>query len=191
MAVHPEDERFQRFIGKKVIVPLLNREIPVIADEYVTMEFGTGALKITPAHDPNDYTIGLNHGLEMINVLDTSARMNENAGPYQGMDRFECRKKIWEDMRAAGLVIKEQPYTMNVPKSQRSGEIVEPMISTQWFIAIKPLAEKALEAVRDGRTRIIPERFTKIYYNWMENIRDWCISRQLWVGSPYPSVVLR
>ena len=186
VAVHPEDERFQRFIGKKVIVPLLNREIPVIADEYVTMEFGTGALKITPAHDPNDYTIGLNHGLEMINVLDTSARMNENAGPYQGMDRFECRKKIWEDMRAAGLVIKEQPYTMNVPKSQRSGEIVEPMISTQWFIAIKPLAEKALEAVRDGRTRIIPERFTKIYYNWMENIRDWCISRQLWWGHRIP-----
>jgi len=186
VAVHPEDERFQQFIGKKVIVPLLNRKIPVIADEYVTMEFGTGALKITPAHDPNDYTIGLNHGLEMINVLDTSARMNENAGPYQGLDRFECRKKIWEDMRAAGLVIKEQPYIMNVPKSQRSGEIVEPMISTQWFISIKPLAEKALEAVRDGRTRIIPERFTKIYYNWMENIRDWCISRQLWWGHRIP-----
>ncbi|HNR02982.1 MAG TPA: valine--tRNA ligase [Anaerolineaceae bacterium] len=186
VAVHPQDERYQQFIGRKVVVPILQREIPVIADEYVSMEFGTGALKITPAHDPNDYTIGLNYGLEMISILDTSARMNENAGPYQGLDRFECRKKIWEDMRAAGLVIKEQPYTLNVPKSQRSGEIVEPMISTQWFIAIKPLAEKALDAVKDGRTRIVPERFTKIYYNWMENIRDWCISRQLWWGHRIP-----
>lgn len=186
VAVHPEDKRYQRFIGKEVLVPILNRRIPVISDEYVTMEFGTGALKITPAHDPNDYTIGQNHHLEMINILDLSAHMNENAGPYQGLDRFECRKKLWEDMRAIGLVIKEQPYTLNVPRSQRGGEIIEPMISTQWFIAIKPLADKALQAVKDGRTRIVPDRFTKIYNNWMENIRDWCISRQLWWGHRIP-----
>jgi valyl-tRNA synthetase len=186
VAVHPNDERYQKFIGKEVLVPILNRRIPVIADEYVDRAFGTGALKITPAHDPNDYTIGQNHGLESINILTPAAQMNENAGSYAGMDRFDCRKKLWEDMRTAGLVIKEQPYTLNVPRSQRGGEIIEPMISTQWFVKIQPLADKALAAVKEGRTRIVPERFTKVYYNWLENIRDWCISRQLWWGHRIP-----
>jgi len=186
VAVHPEDDRYRAYVGRKALVPMLGREIPVIADEYVDREFGTGALKITPAHDPNDYVIGQRHGLEMINIMDQEARINENGGPYQGLDRFEARKRLWEDMRAAGLVIKEEPYQMNVPRSQRGGEVIEPMISTQWFVNMKPLAERALEAVRQGRIQIVPERFTKIYYNWLENIQDWCISRQLWWGHRIP-----
>ncbi|MEJ5201903.1 MAG: valine--tRNA ligase [Anaerolineales bacterium] len=186
VAIHPEDERYQKYLGRKVIVPILGRQIPVIADEYVDREFGTGALKITPGHDPNDYRIGQVHGLEVISVLDEYARINQNGGPYAGLDRFECRKKIWEDMRSAGLVIREEPYMLNVPRSQRGGEIVEPMVSTQWFVRIKPLAKAALAAVRDGRIRIIPDRFTKVYYNWLENIQDWCISRQLWWGHRIP-----
>ncbi len=186
VAVHPEDERYQKFIGRKVIVPMLNREVPVIADEYVDRAFGTGALKITPAHDPNDYTIGQKHKLEFISIFDTTAHVTAVGGPYAGLERFECRKKLWEDMRAAGLVIKEQPYTLNVPRTQRGGEIVEPMISTQWFVTIKPLAEKALDAVRKGEIKIVPEYYTKVYYNWLENIEDWCISRQLWWGHRIP-----
>jgi valyl-tRNA synthetase len=186
VAVHPEDDRYRKFVGKTVLVPILGRQIPVISDTYVDREFGTGALKITPAHDPNDYTIGENHKLEMISVLDQSARINENGGPYAGMDRFDCRKKIWTDMREAGLVIREQPYKINVPRSQRGGEIVEPMISTQWFIRIQPLADAALEAVRSGKIKFVPEHFTKVYYNWLENIQDWCISRQLWWGHRIP-----
>jgi valyl-tRNA synthetase len=186
VAVHPDDDRYKKFIGRKVLVPILKREIPVIADDYVDREFGTGALKITPAHDPNDYTIGARHKLESISILDQTARVNENGGPYAGLDRFDCRKKIWADMKQAGLVIKEEPYKLNVPRSQRGGEIVEPMISTQWFLKIQPLAEAALKAVRDGEITIVPERFTKVYYNWLENIQDWCISRQLWWGHTIP-----
>ena len=186
VAVHPEDERYQKFIGKNVIVPILGREIPVIADEYVTREFGTGALKITPGHDPNDYEIGARHNLGILSVLDKEARVNEHGGPYQGQDRFECRKNLWADMRAAGLVIKEEEHLHQIPRSQRGGEIIEPMVSTQWFVQIRPLAEKAIAAVRDGRITIVPERFSKVYYNWMENIQDWCISRQLWWGHRIP-----
>ena len=186
VAVHPEDPRYQQYIGKLVRVPMLGREIPVIADEYVDREFGTGALKITPAHDPNDYAIALKHNLPMINILTKAAAINENGGQYAGQDRYVCRKQIWADMAAAGLVIKEEPYMLNVPRSQRGGEIVEPMISTQWFVKIQPLAEAGLAAVRDGRIQIVPERFTKIYYNWLENIQDWCISRQLWWGHRIP-----
>jgi valyl-tRNA synthetase len=186
VAVHPEDPRYSKYVGRKAIVPILGREIPVIADDYVDREFGTGALKITPGHDPNDYAIGQRHHLATISVLDQAARVNDQGGPYAGLDRFEARKKLWEDMRAAGLVVKEEPYMLNVPRSQRGGEIVEPMISTQWFVRIQPLAEAALNAVRDGRIRIVPERFTKVYYNWLENIEDWCISRQLWWGHRIP-----
>src|SRR5690242_8808951 len=186
VAVHPEDERFKKYIGKMVIVPILNREIPVIADEYVSMEFGTGALKITPGHDPNDYAIAQRHNLPIISMLDAEAKVNENGGPYQGQDRFEARTNFWSDMKKAGLVIKTEPYRTTIPRSQRGGEIVEPMISTQWFVTIEPLAKAALAAVRDGRIRIVPERFEKTYFNWLENIKDWCISRQLWWGHRIP-----
>jgi valyl-tRNA synthetase len=186
VAVHPDDERYKKYIGRKAVVPILNREIPVIADEYVSMDFGTGALKITPGHDPNDYAIAQRHNLPVISVLDTAARINENGGPYQGQDRFEAREKLWSDMKKAGLVIKTEPYLTTIPRSQRGGEIVEPMISTQWFVTIEPLAEAGLDAVRDGRIKIVPERFEKIYFNWLENIKDWCISRQLWWGHRIP-----
>ena len=186
VAVHPEDERYQKFIGRQVLVPILERRIPVIADAYVDRQFGGGALKVTPAHDPNDYEIAQRHGLELINILNRDITINENGGPYAGLHRDECRQRIWEDMRAQGLVIKEEPYTINVPRSQRGGEIIEPMISEQWFVAIQPLAEKAIAAVRDGRIRIVPDYFTKVYFNWMENIQDWCISRQLWWGHRIP-----
>ena len=186
VAVHPEDERYKKYIGKTAVVPVLGREIPVIADEYVSMEFGTGALKITPGHDPNDYDIAQRHNLPIISMLDKEAKVNENGGQYQGQDRFDGRKNIWADMKEAGLVIKSEPYQTTIPRSQRGGEIIEPMISEQWFVQIDPLAKKALDAVKNGDIKIVPERFEKTYYNWMENIKDWCISRQLWWGHRIP-----
>jgi valyl-tRNA synthetase len=186
VAVHPEDERFKKFIGKTAIVPMLGREIPIIADEYVSMEFGTGALKITPGHDPNDYDIAHRHGLPIISMLDKEAKVNEHGGKYQGLDRFEARKQLWADMKEAGLVIREEKYVTTIPRSQRGGEIVEPMISEQWFVKIESLAQAGLDAVKDGRIKIVPERFEKTYYNWLENIKDWCISRQLWWGHRIP-----
>ena len=186
VAVHPEDERYRHLIGKTCLVPMLNRSIPIIHDTYVDREFGTGALKITPGHDPNDFLIGQRHGLQIINVLNKDATMNENAGPYQGLDRFECRQKLWADMEAAGLTLEVKPHQMQVPRSQRGGEIIEPMVSAQWFVRMEPLAAQGLDAVRSGEIRIIPERFTKVYYHWLENIRDWCISRQLWWGHRIP-----
>lgn len=186
VAVHPEDERFAKFVGKKVLVPSLGREIPVVADDYVEKEFGTGALKITPGHDPHDYEIGVRHNLELINIMNNDATLNENAGPYAGMERFKARKAIWADMQAEGLVIKEEDYQMNVPRSQRGGEIIEPLISTQWFVKMDGLAEAAAKAVNNGEIQFVPERYTKVFLNWMNNIQDWCISRQLWWGHRIP-----
>lgn len=187
VAVNPNDERFKDFIGKTALVPMLNREIPIIADDYVDISFGTGALKVTPAHDFNDFTLREKHLLEMINILNKDASLNENAGQYVGLDRFDARKKLWADMEAAGLTIKTQPYTTRIPRSQRGGEVVEPMVSYQWFVKMDAIAEKALNAVRNGEIKIVPERFTKVYYHWLENIQDWCVSRQLWWGHRIPA----
>ena len=186
VAVHPDDQRYAKFVGKKVLVPILGREIPVVADDYVTKEFGTGALKITPGHDPHDYEIGQRHHLELINIMNKDATLNENAGKYEGMERFKARKAIWADMEEAGLVIKVEPYMMKVPRSQRGGEIVEPLVSSQWFVKMDSLAAKAAESVNNGDIKFVPERFTKVFLSWMENIQDWCISRQLWWGHRIP-----
>lgn len=187
VAVNPEDKRYQEVIGKKVILPVVRREIPVIGDPYVDIEFGTGCLKITPAHDFNDFEIGLKHDLEQIKVIDEAGRMNENAGPYGGMDRFECREKIVEDFERDGVLLKTEDYRHVVGHCYRCKTIVEPNLSLQWFVRTKPLAKAAIEAVRDRRTRIIPEVWEKTYFEWMENIRDWCISRQIWWGHRIPA----
>ena len=186
VCVHPEDERYKKFIGRKVKVPFMDRDIPVISDEYVDKEFGTGALKVTPAHDPNDYELGKKHHLDMIKIMNKDASINENGGRYQNLDRFQCRKQIWEDMEAAGLAISKESHQQRIPRSQRGGEIIEPMVSSQWFLKMHGMAEKAIKAVRSKEVTIIPDRFEKIWYNWLENIHDWCISRQLWWGHQIP-----
>ncbi len=187
VAVNPEDGRYQSVIGEKIILPVIHREIPVIADRYVDIEFGTGCLKITPAHDFNDFEIGLNHRLEQIKVIDEVGRMNENAGPYQGLDRFECRNQVVEDFERDGVLIKVEDYRHMVGHCYRCKTIVEPNLSLQWFVKTKPLAKTAIESVRDGRTRIIPVVWEKTYFEWMENIKDWCISRQIWWGHRIPA----
>ncbi len=187
VAVHPADERYRHLIGRRAYVPILEREIPVIADEHVDMEFGTGALKVTPGHDFDDYELGQKHGLTLLNILNKDASMNANAGKYAGLDRYDCREQLWADMDAADLVIKTEAYTTRIPRSQRGGEVVEPMMSTQWYVRIQPLADKAIAAVREGRIKIVPERFEKIYFHWLENIQDWCVSRQLWWGHRIPA----
>ena len=187
VAVNPEDERYSDLIGKTVILPLMDREIPVIADSYVDKEFGTGVVKIPPAHDPNDFEVGLRHDLQQIRVMDDRAVMNENAGKYAGMERYEARKRIVEDLRELGLLEKIENHSHNVGTCYRCDTVIEPILSRQWFVKMKPLAEPAIEAVRNGTIKFVPERFSKIYFNWMENIQDWCISRQLWWGHRIPA----
>ncbi len=186
VAVNPADPRYAGVVGKRVLLPVLGRPIPVVADDDVAAEFGTGALKITPGHDPNDFETGERHGLPIVNILNPDGTLNEEAGPYAGFDRYEARKAIVEQLEREELLEKVEPHTHSVGHCQRSGDAVEPIVSMQWFVRIQPLAEPALAAVRDGRIRIVPERFVRVYENWMENIRDWCISRQLWWGHRIP-----
>jgi valyl-tRNA synthetase len=186
LAVHPDDERYMAYLGKMALVPILDRPIPVIADDYVDMSFGSGALKVTPGHDPNDFEIGQRHDLAVVSVMNKDATMSDAAGPYAGLDRFECRERLWADMEVAGLTIRKEAYTISVPRSQRGGEIIEPMVSKQWFVNAKPQADMALDAVRRGRIKIVPERFVKVWENWLENIQPWCVSRQLWWGHRIP-----
>ena len=187
VAVHPDDERYKDLVGKTVILPIMNKEIPIIADEFVEKEFGTGAVKLTPAHDPNDYQAALKHNLEIIPVFDEEFKMNNLVPEYKGMDMYEAREKIVERLQKEGYLVKIEDYTHNVGKCYRCHHTIEPHISEQWFVKMEPLAKPAIEAVRTGKVEFVPERFDKIYYNWMENIQDWCISRQLWWGHRIPA----
>ena len=187
VAVNPEDEKFKHLIGKTCILPIMNREIPIVGDEYCEIGFGTGAVKMTPAHDPNDFEVGLRHNLEIIRVLNDDGTVNENGGKYQGMDRYACRKAIVADLEAEGYLVKVEPYSHNVGTCYRCHNDVEPLISAQWFVKMEPLAKEAIRVVNDGTIKFVPERFTKTYINWMENVHDWCISRQLWWGHQIPA----
>ncbi len=187
LAVHPEDERYKDIIGKKVILPLVNKEIPVVADEYVEMDFGTGVVKITPAHDPNDFLVGQRHDLPVITIMDGAGNINENGGKYQGLSMMEARKQIVKDLEEGGYLLKVEPIKHNVGTCHRCHTPVEPRVSTQWFVKMESMAKPAIEAVRQKKIKIIPERLEKVYYNWMENIKDWCISRQIWWGHRIPA----
>ena len=187
VAVNPEDEKFKHLIGKKCILPIMNREIPIVGDEYCEIGFGTGAVKMTPAHDPNDFEVGLRHNLEVIRVIADDGTINENGGPYNGMDRYECRNAIVKDLEEQGYLVKTEPYSHNVGTCYRCHNDVEPLISAQWFVKMAPLAKEAIRVVEDGTIKFVPERFTKTYINWMENVHDWCISRQLWWGHQIPA----
>lgn len=187
VAVNPQDERYKDVVGKTLILPLVHREIPVVADDYVEMDFGTGVVKITPAHDPNDFEVGLRHNLEVINVLTPDAKITDDYPKYAGMDRYEARKAIVEDLKAEGALVEIEDYSHNVGTCYRCGTTVEPRVSKQWFVKMKPLAGPAIDAVKNGDTRFIPQRFEKVYFHWLENIRDWCISRQLWWGHRIPA----
>ncbi len=187
VAVNPKDERYSDLVGKTLILPILNREIPIIADDYVELEFGTGAVKITPAHDPNDFEVGLRHNLEVIRVIDDGGIMNENAGKYKGQTAADCRKSIVDELKELGALVKIEPLKHNVGHCYRCNHTVEPMVSKQWFVKMEPLAKPAIDVVRKKSVKFTPERFSKIYFNWMENIKDWCISRQLWWGHRIPA----
>ncbi len=187
VAVNPNDERYKDIIGKTLILPIVHREIPVVADDYVDVEFGTGVVKITPAHDPNDYEVGLRHGLEIIDVMTDDGRIADGWGKYSGMDRYECRREIVKDLEAEGALIKIEDYSHNVGTCYRCHSTIEPRLSKQWFVKMQPLAEPAVKVVKDGSVKFVPERFSKTYYHWMENIKDWCISRQLWWGHRIPA----
>ncbi|KAI4301021.1 hypothetical protein L6164_034340 [Bauhinia variegata] len=187
LAVHPQDDRYSKYIGQMAIVPMtFGRHVPILSDKHVDREFGTGVLKISPGHDHNDYLLARKLGLPILNVMNKDATLNEVAGLYSGLDRFEARKKLWAELEETGLTVKKEPHTLRVPRSQRGGEVIEPLVSKQWFVTMEPLAEKALQAVEKGELTIIPERFEKIYNHWLSNIKDWCISRQLWWGHRIP-----